>query len=102
MTRIEQAPEFLTDFDRIIDHLQQFGAHSIEARIAEIVDAIQILSHSPLIGRKVKGGKRELVIGRESHGYVGLYRYVSDIDVAFVLAVRARRESSFFKRKPAL
>lgn len=99
MTRIELAPEVLTDFDRIIDHLQQFGTHGIEARIAEIVDAIQILSHSPLIGRKVKGGKRELVIGRESHGYVALYRHVSDIDVAFVLAVRAQRESSF-KRNP--
>lgn len=99
MTRIELAPEVLADFDRIIDHLQQFDARGIEARIAEVIDAIQVLAHSPLIGRKVKGGKRELVIGRESHGYVALYHYVSDIDVAFVLAVRAQRESGF-KRKP--
>lgn len=95
MTRIELAPEVLADFDRIIDHLTQFDAHDTQARIAEVLDAIQILSHSPLIGRKVKGGKRELVIGKASHGYIALYTYVSAIDVAFVLAVRSQRESGF-------
>lgn len=98
MTRIELAPEVLEDFDRIIDHLAQFEVPDASARIGEVLDAIQILSHSPLIGRKVKGGKRELVIGRASRGYLALYRYVSDIDVVFVLAVRGQRESSF-KRK---
>lgn len=101
MTRIELAPEVLQDFDRIIDHLAQFESPDAEARIAEVLDAIQILSHSPLIGRKVKGGKRELVIGRATRGYVALYRYVGDIDVVFVLAVRGQRESGFKrKRRP--
>lgn len=95
MTRIELAPEVLGDFDRIIDHLMRFDAQDVEARIHELMDAIQILSHSPLIGRRVKGGQRELVIGRDARGCVALYRYVSDIDVAFVLAVRAQRESGF-------
>lgn len=95
MTRIELAPEVLKDFDRIIDHLTQFEVPDAAARITEVLDAIQILSHSPLIGRKVKGGKRELVIGRASRGYVALYRYISDIDVVFVLAVRGQREAGF-------
>ncbi len=101
MTRIELAPEVLADFDRILDHLAQSDVPDAAARIAEVLDAIQILSHSPLIGRKVKGGKRELVIGRASRGYVALYHYISDVDVAFVLALRAQRESGF-KRKPRL
>jgi toxin ParE1/3/4 len=63
------------------------------ARIGEIVLAIQILTHSPLIGRPVKGGRRELVIGRDSHGYVALYRFVASIDTVFVLAIRSQRES---------
>lgn len=53
--------------------------------------AIQILTHSPQIGRPVKDGKRELVIGRASRSCVALYRYVAVIDTVFVLAVRAQR-----------
>jgi toxin ParE1/3/4 len=98
MTRIELAPKVLEDFDRIIDHLTQFEVPDAASRITEVLDAIQILSHSPLIGRRVKGGKRELVIGRASRGYVALYHYINDIDVVFVLAVRGQRESGF-KRK---
>ncbi|MBL8314250.1 MAG: type II toxin-antitoxin system RelE/ParE family toxin [Rubrivivax sp.] len=63
--------------------------------IAEIVQAVQVLEHSPLIGRPVKGGKRELVIGRASHGYVALYRFVAAIETVFVLAVRSQRESGY-------
>ena len=72
--------------------------HDAPERIAEIVEAIQVLVHSPLIGRKVRGGKRELVIGRASRGYVALYRHVSEIDVVFVLALRGRRESGYKRR----
>lgn len=67
-------------------------------RIEEIVQAVQILATSPLIGRPVKGGKRELVVGRATRGYVVLYRFVADIDSVFVLAVRSQRESGY-KRK---
>ena len=60
-----------------------------------IESAIQILTHSPQIGRPVKDGKRELIIGRAKRGYVALYRYVAAIDTVFVLAVRAQREDGF-------
>jgi plasmid stabilization system protein ParE len=99
MTRIELAPEVLEDFDRVLEHLAQFEVQDAAARIAELIDAIQILSHSPLIGRKIKGGLRELVIGRRSRGYVALYRYVDDVDAVFVLAVRAQRESGKRSRR---
>ncbi len=35
----------------------------------------------------------ELVIGRDSHGYVALYCYVAAIDTVFVLAIRSQREA---------
>lgn len=95
MTRIELAPEVLDDFDRILAHLSAFDAEQRAQRIGEIVDALQILEHSPLIGRPVKASKRELVIGRGSRGYLALYRYVPAIDVVFVLAVRAQRERGY-------
>ncbi len=64
-------------------------------RIGETPEAIDILTHSPLIGRPVSAGNRELVIGRAARGYVALYRYVAAMDTVFVLAVRAQREDGF-------
>jgi plasmid stabilization system protein ParE len=95
MSRIGIAPEVLDDCDRILDHIAQFDVGSAPQRIAEIVDAVQILANNPLIGRPVRGGKRELIIGRGSRGYVALYRYVAKIDMVFLLAVRNQRESGY-------
>ncbi len=95
MTRIELAPEVFDDFERAFDFITHHDAGTAPERIGEIVDAIQILTHSPQIGRPVKGGKHELVIGRASRGYVVLYLYVEAIDTAFVLAIRSQREVGF-------
>ncbi len=95
MARVELAPEVLHEFDRFLDHMARFEVEDAPARIGEIVQAVQILTHSPLIGRPVKGGMRELVIGRNLHGYVALYRFVASIDTVFVLAIRSQRESGY-------
>jgi plasmid stabilization system protein ParE len=99
MSRLELAPEVLDDFERFFDHLAQFEARDIPARIGEIVEALQILTHSPLIGRPVRNGKRELVIGRGSRGYVALYRFVADIETVFVLAIRGQREAGYKRER---
>jgi len=98
MARIELAPEVLDDFDRFLDHMARFEVEDAPARIGELVQAIQILTHSPLIGRPVKGGKRELVIGRDSRGYVVLYRFVASVDTVFILAIRSQRERGYKRR----
>jgi plasmid stabilization system protein ParE len=95
VARIEIVPGVLEDFERILDHLAQFDVADAPARIDGIVDALQVLATSPLIGRKVRAGKRELVIGRGARGYLAWYRDVSGIDVVFVLALRAQRESAY-------
>lgn len=95
MPRIQLAPEVLDDFDRFFDYQAKHGIADMPQRIGEIIEAIQVLAHSPLIGRKAKGGRRELVIGQASRGYVALYRYVSDVDTVFVLAIRSQRESGY-------
>jgi len=95
VARIETAPEVLDDFERFFEHLTGFEAVDIPRRLAEILQAVEVLSTSPLIGRSVEGGKRELVIGRGARGYVALYRYVSEIDTIFLLAVRNQREAGY-------
>jgi plasmid stabilization system protein ParE len=99
MARLELAPEVLEDFDRIFDHLHSFEVEDIPGRIGEILDALHVLTHSPLIGRRVRGGLRELVIGQDARGYVALYRFIPGIDTVFVLAVKSQREDGF-KRSP--
>lgn len=98
MSRIELAPEVGEDFDRIFDHLAQYQAENPELRIREIINALDVLEHNPRIGRPVSGGKRELVIGRRSHGYIALYRYIAEIDTVFVLAIRSQREAGYAER----
>lgn len=98
MSRIELAPELSEDFDRILDHLAQYQVEDPRLRILEIINALDVLEHNPRIGRPVAKGKRELVIGRRSHGYIALYRYIAEIDTVFVLAIRSQREAGYAER----
>lgn len=98
MSGIELAAEIGDDFDRILDHLAKYQVENPGLRIREIIEAFNVLEHNPLIGRPVNNDKRELVIGRRSHGYVALYRYVAKVDIVFVLAVRSQREAGYAER----
>jgi plasmid stabilization system protein ParE len=76
-------------------YLAEFDAANTPLRTGEIIQAIAVLEQNPLIGRPVKGGKRNLVIGRESHGYFALCCYIVEIDTLVVLAVRGQREAGY-------
>ena len=98
MARIELLPEVIDDFERFLGHLDLHEVPEAPERIHEILQAIDILAASPLIGRPVKAGKRELVIGVGTRGYVALYRHVPAIDTVFVLAIRHQKEPGFKPR----
>jgi plasmid stabilization system protein ParE len=95
MSKIELAPEVGDDIDHILEHLAQYHIEDAPSRIQEIIQAISVLDYNPLIGRPVMDGKRELVIGQRSRGYIALYRYVTEIDTVFVLALRSQREAGY-------
>ncbi len=95
MSRIEVAPEVREDLERILEHLNEFDVAEPSVRINEIIHAISVLEHNPLIGRPVGNDLRELIIGRGAHGYIALYRYLSEIDTVFLLAIRSQREAGY-------
>lgn len=95
MARVELLPAVLDDLDRIFDHLAKFDVAGAPERIAEMLDAFDVLATSPQIGRPARGGKRELVIGTGSRGYVALYEYSAELDAVFVLAVRSQKEAGY-------
>ncbi len=101
MSSVELAPDVIEDFDRILNHLASHEVKDPGQRIGEIIAALDVLVQNPLIGRPVANAKRELVIGRRSHGYVALYRYLPKIDTVFVLTIRSQREAGYSERNPA-
>lgn len=98
MTRIEFAPAVKRDIDRILDHLMRHDAANIEVRLATLFRAIDVLEHSPLIGRLADGDSselRELVVGQGAHGYRVLYQHFAALGVVQVAAIRAQREQRY-------
>lgn len=95
MARIETAAEVLDDIDLFFEHPTGFEVEDVAGPLAEIVQAVDVLATSPLIGQPVEGRKRELLIGRESRSYVALYLYVAEADTVFLLAVRSQREAGY-------
>ncbi len=95
MTRIVLSGQVRTDFDRIFDFLFKYASESAAERISAIVKAIDVLATSPLIGRPVAFGQRELVISCGAGGYLALYRYDPPSDTVIVLAVRSQRERDY-------
>jgi len=93
VSRIEIAPEVADDLECILDYLLQFEIVDTRARLGDIFTAIDVLENNPLIGRIVRADLRELVIGRGARGYVALYKYVTELDTVFVLAVRGQKEA---------
>ena len=95
MSRIIVAPRVKDDVDRILDFLQQRAPEYASERIGAIIQAIDVLALSPLIGRPAAWGQRELVISTGASGYLALYRYNPALDTVFVLAVRSQRERHY-------
>ena len=95
MSHIELAPEVGEDIDRILEHLYRYEVTNAYARIEEIIQGISVLEYNPLVGRPARADMRELIIGRQSRGYVALYRYIPEIDTVIVLAIRSQREAGY-------
>lgn len=95
MAQVRLVPAVFDDLDSIIEHLRQLEAADVEARAQQIMAALDVLAHNPLVGRPTGDDRRELLIGRDARGYVALYRYLLVIDTALVLAIRAQREGGY-------
>lgn len=95
MIRVIFAPKVKADFDRIFDFLFEQAPEYAATRIEDIIAAIDILQTSPMIGRPMAFGQRELIISTGKSGYLALYRYDPAKDTAFVLAVRSQRERDY-------
>lgn len=95
MSRVVLASKVQGDVDRILDFILEHAPEFASARIGAIIQAIDVLALSPMIGRPVAFGQRELIISTGASGYLALYRYDPAQDTVYVLALRSQREQQY-------
>lgn len=95
MARLVFAPRAFQDVERLTAFLLESDPDAAAATANLLLDGLHILKAHPLVGRPAEHGYRELLISRGRSGYVALYQYDVESDVAIVLAVRHQREDGF-------
>lgn len=65
------------------------------AAVNAITSAVDTLIAHPLVGRRIEGDLRELVISFGATGYIALYRFVVQLDQVRILALRRQREVGY-------
>ncbi len=87
------------DLERLQDFLEVAGDPASTELMFFIIDALDVLTHQPGIGRPVEGdkqGSRELIIDRGSSGYLAQYRIQRGLNQVTVVRIRHQRESGYF------
>lgn len=95
MNELQYTEQALCDVERVCDFLLATDPIAAPATADVILEALNILMHSPEIGRRVAHGNRELVISRGRTGYLALYRFFPERQSVLVLAVRHQREAGY-------
>ena len=95
MATVVHSARALTHLERAFELLRTENPDTADAASAAIRSAVENLTAHPLVGRRVHGDIRELVISFGQTGYIALYRYVVPRDETRVLAIRHQREIGF-------
>jgi plasmid stabilization system protein ParE len=85
----------LDHIERAFDLLRDKNPDAAQSAVAAIQSAVDNLAPHPLVGRRVEGDLRELIISYGHSGYVALYRFVVAHDEVRILAIRHQREVGF-------
>jgi plasmid stabilization system protein ParE len=95
VAQVIYAADALADLERLVVFLLEQAPESAAEVLARVTEAIAILADHPLIGRRVDGEVRELVILRGASGYIALYRFDPVRDIARILRIRHQREVAY-------
>jgi plasmid stabilization system protein ParE len=85
----------LDHIERAFEFLRDKNPNAARNAVTAIQSAVDNLAAHPLVGRRIEGELRELIISYGHSGYVALYRFVVARDEVRVLAVRHQRELGF-------
>jgi plasmid stabilization system protein ParE len=95
MAQVVYSARSLNHVERAFQFLHDKNSAAARGAVAAIQSAVDNLAAHPLIGRRIEGDLRELVISYGQSGYVALYRFVVSLDEVRILAIRHQRELGF-------
>jgi addiction module RelE/StbE family toxin len=85
----------LEHIERAFTFLRDKNPDAAQSAVAAIQSAVHNLAAHPLVGRRLEGELRELIISYGQSGYVALYRFVIAKDEVRILAIRHQREIGY-------
>jgi len=85
----------LDSIERSLQVLRDADPAVAASAVAAIESGIASLETHPLVGRRLQGELRELVISYGPTGFVALYRFEILHDAVYVLAIRHQRALGF-------
>jgi addiction module RelE/StbE family toxin len=86
----------LDHIERAFQFLHDKNPDAARSAATAIQSAVDNLAAHPLVGRRLEGELRELIISYGHSGYVALYRFVIAKDEVRILAIRHQREIGYF------
>lgn len=95
MASVVYSVRSLAHLERAFQFLRDDNPQAALDAVPAIRTAVDALAAHPLLGRRVQGDIRELVISYGRTGYVALYRFVVARDEVRILAIRHQRELGF-------
>lgn len=95
MARVYLSAAAFADLECLEEFLWRSGDRQAYDMLAFILDALQVLTHQPAIGRPVADALRELIMKRGRTGYLARYDYDEVTDMVRVLRLRHQREAGY-------
>ena len=95
MAQVVYSARSLEHIERAFQFLRDKNPPVALQAVAAIQSAVDNLAAHPLVGRRIEGELRELIISYGQTGYIALYRFVIARDQVRILALRHQRELGF-------
>ena len=95
MAKVVYSARSLGQIERAFQFLRKDNPDAALDAVTAIQSAVDHLAAHPLVGRRMEGELRELVISYGHTGYFALYRFVVRKKEIRILAIRHQRELGF-------
>ena len=95
MAQVVHSASALADLENALAMKRSESVEAAGAAAGALNSGIESLAAHPLLGRRVEGDLRELVISYGATGYIALYRFIVQRDEVRILALRHQREIGY-------
>ncbi len=95
MAQVVYSARSLEHIERAFLFLRDKNPTAALLGVTAIQSAVDNLAAHPLVGRRIEGELRDLIISYGQTGYLALYRFVIARDEVRILALRHQRELGF-------